>query len=101
MDDRPDEHPDDERPANGPEPVSVENEIAGDGVADADVAGEAAAGPVRDTDAEDEAAHHPAERLVSGTTPSLSHVRAPTIVIRRKRRGDHGAAHGGSWKIAY
>jgi chemotaxis protein MotB len=90
MDERPEEHPD-------------EIETAGDGVAESDVAGEAVAGPARDTDAEDEAAKHGPKTFVSGTTatPSLSHVRAPTIVIRRKRRGDHAAAHGGSWKIAY
>jgi chemotaxis protein MotB len=99
MDDRPEEHPDEE--PHAPEPETVENEIAGDGVADTDVSGEAAAGPVRDTDAEDAAAKHGPKTFVSGTMPSLSHVRAPTIVIRRKRRGDHGAAHGGSWKIAY
>jgi len=99
MDDRPDEHPDDESPA--PPAEIVENEIAGDGVADVDVSGTAAAGPVRDTDAEDKAAKLGPKTFVSGSTPSLSHVRAPTIVIRRKRRGDHGAAHGGSWKIAY
>ena len=99
MDDRPDEHPDDELPAH--EPETVENEIAGDGVADVDVSGEAAAGAARDTDAEDKAAKLGPKTFVSGSTPSLSHVRAPTIVVRRKRRGDHGAAHGGSWKIAY
>src|ERR1700723_2133128 len=83
------------------EPELVENEIAGDGVADTDVGGETAAGPVRDTEAEDKAAKLGPKTFVSGSTPSLSHVRAPTIVVRRKRRGDHGAAHGGSWKIAY
>jgi chemotaxis protein MotB len=83
------------------EPEAAERVIAGDSVAETDVAGEAASGPVRDTDAEDEAAKHGPKTFVSGTTPSLSHVRAPTIVIRRKRKGDHGAAHGGSWKIAY
>jgi chemotaxis protein MotB len=86
MDDRPDEN---------------ENEIAGDGVADTDVAGEAVAGPARDAEAEDLAAKHGPKTFVSGSTPSLSHVRAPTIVIRRKRKSDHSSAHGGSWKIAY
>ncbi len=99
MDDRPDEHPDDERPGRPPE--IVENTIAGDGVADDDVGGEAIAGAPRDTEAEDRAAKLGPKTFVSGSTASLTHVRAPTIVIRRKRKGDHGAAHGGSWKIAY
>jgi chemotaxis protein MotB len=57
--------------------------------------------PPRDTDAEDEAAKLGPKTFVSGTTAPTSYVRAPTIVVRRKRKGEHGAAHGGSWKIAY
>ncbi len=95
----------DDRPQEDREPEIVENEFAGDGVADVDITGEAVAGEAagieRDTDAEDAAAKHGPKTFVSGSTPSLSHVRAPTIVIRRKRRSDHGSAHGGSWKIAY
>jgi hypothetical protein len=73
---------------------------AADGIADGDVAGEAISGEagavtLRDTDAEDAAAKLGPKTFVSGTTPSLSHVRAPTIVIRRKRNVVQGAAHGG------
>jgi chemotaxis protein MotB len=81
-------------------PEDQEPEAAGNGVAGVHVNGEAA-GPVRDTDAEDAAAKLGPKTFVSGGAASLSHVRAPTIVIRRKRRGNHAAAHGGSWKIAY
>jgi chemotaxis protein MotB len=92
MDDRPEEHPDDE----------LTEPPAADGVADTDVRDEATAGPVHDTEAEDTAAKYGPKTFVSGTTAaSLTHVRAPTIVIRRKRKNAHGAAHGGSWKIAY
>jgi chemotaxis protein MotB len=91
MDDRPDQHPDDE--LHEREPETVEHETA--------VSGEVVAETPRDTDAEDAAAKLGPKTFVSGTTATLSHVRAPTIVIRRKRKGDHGAAHGGSWKIAY
>ncbi|MGA2392627.1 MAG: flagellar motor protein MotB [Candidatus Lustribacter sp.] len=99
MDDRPGEPADqDPRAPEHDRPAAV---TAADGVADTSVHGEAVAGEVRDTDAEDEAAKHGPKTFVSGTTPSLSHVRAPTIVIRRKRKGGHGGAHGGSWKIAY
>ena len=94
MDDRPDE-PAEELHEHEPEPPA--ELTAADGVADTPVDGEALAGAVRDTDAEDAAAKHGPKTFVSGTTPSLSHVRAPTIVIRRKRKGGHGAAHGGSW----
>src|SRR5471030_2524170 len=97
--DHPESHPD--GVTSEPEPEIVESATAADGVAEGDVAGEATSGPVRDTDAEDEAAKHGPKTFVSGTTPSLTHVRAPTIVILRKRKGDHGAVHGGSWKIAY
>jgi chemotaxis protein MotB len=88
--------PEEDLPEDGVphEPEAVEN-------ADAGVGGEEATAPKRDTDAEDAAAKLGPKTFVSGTMPSLSHVRAPTIVIRRKRRGGHGAAHGGSWKIAY
>ena len=80
MDQRPDEHPEDEHLAE--EAASAE------------------ASPV-DTEAEDAAPKLGPKTFVSGTAPSLTHVRAPTIVVRRKRRGEHDAAHGGSWKIAY
>src|SRR5580658_5737450 len=92
MDDRPEEPADEAPRADEHEPESESEPQAEVTAAD---------GAVRDTDAEDEAAKHGPKTFVSGTTPSLSHVRAPTIVIRRKRKGDHGAAHGGSWKIAY
>ena len=57
----------------------------------------------RDTDAEDAAAKLGPKTFVSGTTAPAptSYVRAPTIVIRRKRKGDHAGHGGGSWKIAY
>jgi chemotaxis protein MotB len=55
----------------------------------------------RDTDAEDEAAKLGPKTFVSGTTAPTSYVRAPTIVIRRKRKGAHAGHGGGSWKIAY
>ncbi len=106
MDDR--EHPDEEQRDPQPHDSQAES-IASDGVADTDVAGEATSGEVtpetaapRDTEAEDRAAKLGPKTFVSGTTaPSLTHVRAPTIVIRRKKKGGHGDAHGGSWKIAY
>jgi chemotaxis protein MotB len=82
---------DDATPGSPPEPEIVENAIVENAIA----------APERDTDAEDEAAKHGPKTFVSGTTPSLSHVRAPTIVLRRSRKSSHAAAHGGSWKIAY
>ena len=94
MDDRPEQPPDDE--LYDPPAEQLENVAAANGVA-----AEVGAEPARDTDAEDAAAKHGPKTFVSGSTPSLTHVRAPTIVIRRKRKSDHGAAHGGSWKIAY
>ena len=94
MDDRPDE------PASAephePETPSAADVASGDGVAAATVGAE-----VRDTEAEDKAAKLGPKTFVSGTSPSLTHVRAPTVVIRRKGKGGHGGAHGGSWKIAY
>ena len=77
-----------------------------DGVAETDLPGESAeggteTGAARDTEAEERAAKLGPKTFVSGTTASTTYERAPTIVIRRKRRGDHGAAHGGAWKIAY
>jgi chemotaxis protein MotB len=83
---------DDATPESPADPEIVENTIAGP---------EREPEPERDTDAEDEAAKHGPKTFVSGTTPSLSHVRAPTIVLRRSRKSSHAAAHGGSWKIAY
>ncbi|GEM_PF-909272 len=106
MDDRPGEHPDEEQRDPQPHDSQAES-VAGDGIADTDVPGEATSGEAtsgapRDTDAEDRAAKHGPKTFVSGTTAaSLTHVRAPTIVIRRKKKGGHGDAHGGSWKIAY
>jgi chemotaxis protein MotB len=38
-------------------------------------------------------------KFTAGSKPTYQ--RAQTIVIRRKRRGHEGAAHGGAWKIAY
>lgn len=56
----------------------------------------------RDTDAEDAAAKAGPKTFSTGqAAASSSFVRAPAMVIRRKRRGGHAAAHGGSWKIAY
>jgi chemotaxis protein MotB len=59
------------------------------------------AGPQPDADAADEAAKKGPKTFTSGTIAPTAFVRAPTIVIRRKRGGEHAAAHGGSWKIAY
>lgn len=70
-------------------------------VAVAPANGEVAVATVRDTEAEDAAAKLGPKTFVAGTAPTLTHLRAPTIVIRRKRAGGHGGAHGGSWKIAY
>jgi chemotaxis protein MotB len=57
----------------------------------------------RDTDAEDAAAKAGPKTFSTGqAAPTAAFVRAPAMVIRRKKRGGHGgAAHGGSWKIAY
>jgi len=99
MDDRPDESaPDDGVAQAGVTETGLAGENAAAG---GEVAAEPAPAAPRDTDAEDAAAKYGPKTFVSGTIPSLSHVRAPTIVIRRKRGGEHSGAHGGSWKIAY
>jgi chemotaxis protein MotB len=69
-------------------------------VTGADDAAVAAAVP-ETPEAADEAAKQGPKTFTSGTLAPTAFVRAPTIVIRKKRGGDHGAAHGGSWKIAY
>jgi chemotaxis protein MotB len=100
MDEKP--HPNSDGP---PEPDADDTQT--DGVAETDLPGVAAAGEApaagapRDTEAEDLAAKMGPKTFVSGTTAATTYAKAPTIVIRRKRKGDHGAAHGGAWKIAY
>jgi chemotaxis protein MotB len=97
-----DDHPETPRVPDEEPPV---DDTLTDGVAETDLPGEATEGgtPPRDTDAEDEAARKGPKTFISGTiNPNATKFeRAPTIVIRRKRKGDHGAAHGGAWKIAY
>jgi chemotaxis protein MotB len=99
VDDRPENHPDDVTPPA--------DDALTDGVAETDLPGESTAGsagapPSHDTAAEDAAVKAGPKTFTAGTTASTTKFeRAPTIVIRRKRKGDHGAAHGGAWKIAY
>ena len=101
MDDRPAVPPEDEARTS----IVPPDDAPDDGVGDADVPGEATEGtaPPRDTDAEDAAAKQGPKTFISGTiNPNATKFeRAPTIVIRRKRKSDHGGAHGGAWKIAY
>ena len=77
-----------------PELPSVEDQAA---------ATAAGAAPPRDTDAEDAAAKSGPKTFSTGqAAAATAFVRAPAMVIRRKKRGGHGGgAHGGSWKIAY
>jgi chemotaxis protein MotB len=101
-----DEHPETPRvSADGEAPGSEAGDTLTDGVAETDLPGVAAEGAStpRDTDAEDEAARQGPKTFISGTIAAAAtkFERAPTIVIRRKRKGDHGGAHGGAWKIAY
>jgi hypothetical protein len=100
VDDRPAEPPEDEQPTS----ISPAGENAPTaGVAETDVPGEATSGTAapRDTDAEDEAARTGPKTFISGSiNPNATKFeRAPTIVIRRKRKGDHGAAHGGRGRL--
>ena len=99
MDEKPQPNPD-----GPPQPDADDTQT--DGVAETNLPGEASEGAApasapRDTDAEDLAAKMGPKTFVSGTTAATTYAKAPTIVIRRKRKGDHGAAHGGAWKIAY
>ena len=87
-------------PSAGDPPEHEPDDVAHDAAHDAAV--DAAAPETKpDSAAEDEAAKKGPKTFTSGTIAPTAFVRAPTIVIRRKRGGDHGAAHGGSWKIAY
>jgi chemotaxis protein MotB len=78
-----------------------------DGVAETDLPGVSSEGstpqpPPRDAAAEDTGVKAGPKTFTAGTSSSATKFeRAPAIVIRRKRKGDHGAAHGGAWKIAY
>jgi chemotaxis protein MotB len=86
----------DERPGNAPDEPT--DDTLTDGVAETDLPGESSEGstpqpPPRDTGP---------KTFTAGTSASATKFeRAPAIVIRRKRKGDHSAAHGGAWKIAY
>jgi chemotaxis protein MotB len=97
MDDRPEQPPDE-----------AADDTITDGVAETDLPGVAAAGdsqkpaPPTDTAAEDAAKKAGPKTFTAGSRDAATKFeRAPTIVIRRNRRGEHGAAHGGAWKIAY
>jgi chemotaxis protein MotB len=83
------------------DPAETTASVATEAPVPSDAAAEPVPSPKRDTDAEDEAAKRGPKTFTAGTRAPTEFVRAPTIVIRRKRGGDHGAAHGGSWKIAY